>query len=78
MNQQTRLNLPHSVSEFLHNYKLYGFENKSSMVEAALLRLKEDVQTKNLFQSAKLYAEVYDGDEDLQELIESANQEWPE
>ena len=63
---------------FLSNYKFYGFKDKSSMVRAALLRLKEEFELKTLRQSANLYAEIYEEESDLQELTEAAVVGWPE
>jgi len=57
------------LMEFLCNYKLYGFDNKSSMVREALLRLKRELELK---QSADLNAEIYEEDADLRELTETA------
>ncbi|MBF0395650.1 MAG: hypothetical protein HQK78_02670 [Desulfobacterales bacterium] len=76
--QHARFNLTSQIIEFLCNYKLYGFNDKSSMVRAALLRLKEELELKNIRQSAELYAEIYEEDSDLHELTESAVAEWPE
>lgn len=61
---------------FLRNYRVYGFQNQSSMVRAALNRLQEELQS--LRKSADLYAEIYDDDAELQELTETAISEWPE
>lgn len=73
--QQAKFSLTDPLMEFLCNYKLYGFTNKSSMVREALLRLKEELE---LRQSADLYAEVYKEDADLRELTETAARGWPE
>ncbi len=72
---QEQFSLTAPLVEFLCNYKLYGFNNKSSMVREALLRLKEELE---LEKSADLYAEIYEKDTELQELTETAMQEWPE
>ncbi len=76
--QQAKFDLTPEVFELLCNYKLYGFNDESSMVRTALIRLKEDFELKNLRQSAELYAEVYEEDSELHELTETALQEWPE
>lgn len=76
--QQVRFNLTPQMVEFLCSYKHYGFDNKSAMIQTALIRLKEKLESENLRQSADLYAEVYEEDSDLQELTETALQEWPE
>lgn len=76
--QQAKFSLTLTLIEFLNNYKFYGFKDKSAMVRAALLRLKEDLELQSLKQSATLYAEVYEEDGDLQELTEAALKGWPE
>jgi len=76
--QQAKFSLTFSLMEFLNNYKAYGFKDKSSMVRAALLRLKEEFELKSLKQSADLYAEIYEEEDDLQELTETAIAGWPE
>lgn len=76
--QQAKFSLSPPLVEFLNNYKRFGFKDKSSMVQAALQRLKEDFELQQLKQSADLYAEVYDQDTELQELTETAVAGWPE
>ena len=48
------------------------------MVQAALLRLKEEIERKELRESAEIYAAIDEEDADLQELTESAIEGWPE
>jgi hypothetical protein len=76
--QQAKFSLTLSLMEFLNNYKFYGFKDKSSMVRAALLRLKEELELQSLKQSANLYAEVYEDEVELQDLTEAALVGWPE
>lgn len=76
--QQSKFSLTFSLIEFLNRYKQYGFKDKSSMVRAALLRFKKDLELQSLKQSASLYAELYDEDAELQELAEIAVEGWPE
>ena len=76
--QQAKFSLTFSLIEFLNNYKFYGFKDKSSMVRAALLRLKEELEVQSLKQSANLYAEVYEEEVELQDLTEAAVVGWPE
>lgn len=70
--QNTKFSLTPSLSEFLSNYRLYGFKNRTAMIQTALLRFKKELELENLRQSAKLYAEIYDEDNELHELAESA------
>jgi len=70
MMQQAKFSLTAPLAEFLCNYKLYGFESKSSMLREALLRLKDELELKP---SADLYAEIDEKDAELQELAALRN-----
>ena len=76
--QQTKFSCKENQVEFLNNYKEYGFKDKSDMVREALNRLKIELESQKLKESADLYAETYMEDSDLKELTESAAQDWPE
>ena len=76
--QQAKFSLTRSLVDFLSEHKQYGFKDKSAMVRAALVQLQVDFERRSLEQSAELYAELYEADEALQELTESAVAEWPE
>lgn len=76
--QQAKFSLTPTLTQFLSQYKLYGYKDKSAMIQAALLRLKEEVEIQSLKQSATLYAEVYEEEPELQELTETAVAGWPE
>ena len=76
--QQTKFSCKENQVEFLNNYKEYGFKDKSDMVREALNRLKKELESQKLKESADLYAETYMEDPDLKELTESAAQDWPE
>ena len=76
--QQAKFSLTSPLVEFLSNHKRFGFKDKSSMVQASLQRLKEELELQNLRQSADLYAEVYEHDTELQEVTETAITGWPE
>jgi len=76
--QQTKFSCKENQVEFLNNYKEYGFKDKSDMVREALNRLKKELESQKLKESADLYAETYMEDSDLKELTESAAQDWPE
>jgi hypothetical protein len=76
--QQAKFSLTPGLSEFVASYAVYGFKDRSAMVQAALMRLKEDIERKELRESAELYAAIYEEDADLQELTESAIEGWPE
>jgi len=76
--QQAKFSLTSPLADFVDDYKRYGFENKSALVRFALQRFREEIELQSLRQSADLYAEVYEADNDLQELTEFAAHGWPE
>lgn len=76
--QQAKFSLTSPLVDFLGDYRVYGFKDKSSMVRVALQRFREELDLQSLKQSANLYVEVYEEDEELQNLTELAVQEWPE
>lgn len=75
---QAKFSLTPSLIEFLNHYRQYGFKDKSSMVQTALLELKKEFEQQHLKQSANLYAELYEEDTELQELTQTALDGWPE
>lgn len=75
---QAKFSLTPPLIEFLNHYKRYGFKDKSSMVQAALVELKKEFEQQNLKDSANLYAEIYEEDMELQELTQTAIAGWPE
>ena len=76
--QQAKVSLTDSLIEFLSHYRQYGFKDKSSMVQTALLQMKQEMERRQLNESAALYAEVYAVDDELQKLTGSAVSGWPE
>ena len=75
---ETKFNLTPELFDLLGNYKLYGFNDMSAMVKAALMRFKEELELRNIRESAELYTEVYKESSELHELTEAAVQGWPE
>jgi len=76
--QQAKFSLTPPLVEFLGDYHAYGFKDRSAMVRTALQRFREELELQSLQQSASLYAELYEQDEELHELTETAIEEWPE
>ncbi len=76
--RQVKFSLAPALIEFLNHYKQYGYKDKSSMVQAALVELQEDINLQQLKESAELYAEIYEQDTELQELTHAAIDGWPE
>ncbi len=76
--QQAKFSVAESQIEFIKQYSRFGFKDKSSMVRAALEELRKKLENQSLKESAKLYAEIYQNDEELRELTDSAISDWPE
>ncbi len=76
--RQLKFSLNKDHVEFLQNYSLFGFKDKSSMVRAGINLLKKEINKNELKKSAELYAEVYEEDKELQMLTETAISDWPE
>ena len=66
------LKLNESQVNFLNHYQEYGFDSQEAMIQLALDKLKEELEDKDLEESAKLYAEIYQEESELQELTEAA------
>jgi Arc/MetJ-type ribon-helix-helix transcriptional regulator len=64
----TKITLEQSQIDFLAQFKALGFKNKSSLVRSALNQLQQQIEKQELERSADLYAEIYEEDEDLQQL----------
>ena len=75
---QAKFSVKETQAQFLSNYKVYGFKDKSSMVRAAIDHFKKEMDLKSLRKSAELYSEIYSQDDDLKELTETAVTGWPE
>lgn len=75
---QAKFSLDKDQVQFLEQYADYGFKNKSALIRAALNQLRSEIEAQTLKQSADLYTEVYEEDEDLKSLTASALEDWPE
>jgi hypothetical protein len=75
---QAKFSLKEPQARFINKYKTYGFKDKSSMIRAAIDRLKKELELERLRKSADLYSEVYTEDHDLKEITEVAVNGWPE
>ncbi len=73
----TKVTLEQSQIDFLAQFKDLGFKDRSSLVRSALNQLQQQIEGEELKRSADLYAEIYEGDEDLQELTALAGADWP-
>lgn len=75
---QAKFSLDKEHIQFLKQYKHYGFKDKSTLVRAALNQLKQELERQQLEESAELYAQLYQDDDDLQQITEAALEDWPE
>ena len=75
---QAKFSVEESQSQFLNNFKAYGFKDKSSMLRAAIDHFRKKIELESLRKSADLYSEIYSEDDDLKELTETAITGWPE
>jgi hypothetical protein len=75
--QQAKFSLPADQIEFLNQYEAWGFRDKSALVREAIERLKAELARGRRAESARLYAEIYAEDQELQGLIDSAIEDWP-
>jgi Arc/MetJ-type ribon-helix-helix transcriptional regulator len=73
----TKVTLEQSQIDFLAKFKDLGFKDRSSLVRLALNQLQQQIEGQELKRSADLYAEIYEGDVDLQELTALAGADWP-
>ncbi len=75
---QSKFTLDQSQIDFLDQFKVRGFKDKSSIVRLALDRLYQELEQQELKKSAQLYAELYGEDEELQQLTDTAILNWPQ
>jgi hypothetical protein len=74
---QAKFSLEESHIQFLEQCKRYGFKDKSHVVRTALDRLSKELAQQRLCDSATLYAEIYEEDDETQEWTDAALSEWP-
>lgn len=53
---QSKFKIEEEQAEFLNNFKFYGYKDKSSLVRAALDRLKKELETNSNPNAVELYA----------------------
>ncbi|MGB5594372.1 MAG: hypothetical protein WBM32_24590 [Crocosphaera sp.] len=56
MTLELKLKLNESQADFLNHYQDYGFDSQEVMIQLALEKLKQEIEDKELEESAKLYA----------------------
>jgi Arc/MetJ-type ribon-helix-helix transcriptional regulator len=73
----TKVTLEQSQIDFLLQFKDLGFKDKSSLVRSALNQLQQQIQKQEMERSADLYTEIYEEDQELQQLTALAGADWP-
>ncbi len=74
---QAKFSLEESHIQFLEQRKQYGFKDKSDVVRTALDHLHAELARQRLRESADLYAETYENDDEMQEWTDTALSKWP-
>ncbi|MBW2664231.1 MAG: hypothetical protein JRD93_20205 [Deltaproteobacteria bacterium] len=74
---QAKFSIEEKQSQFLNNFKAYGFKDKSAMLREAIKHFKKEIELESLRKSADLYSEIYSEDDELKELTEAALSGWP-
>lgn len=74
---QAKFSLEESQIRFLGQCEYYGFKDKSEAVRIAINRLRQELETLRLQESAQIYPQIYEEDAQLKELTESAIMDWP-
>ena len=75
---QAKFSVEETQVQFLNDFKLYGFKDKSAMLREAIERFKKEVELESLRKSAELYSEIYSEDDEFKALTETALNGWPE
>ena len=78
---QVKVTLEGKAIEFIDNHKKYGYSSRTALVRDAInfagrLRLiallQQQLEQKELEESARIYQEIYEEDTELQELTDGA------
>ncbi len=60
--------LPATPIAFIDNHKKYGYSSRTALVRDAIARLQQQLEQKELEESARIDREIYEEDIELQEL----------
>mgnify|MGYP000096073686 FL=1 len=74
---QAKFSIKESHMRVLEQCRAYGYKDKSALVRAALDLLTAELERKRLEESADLYTELYDGDDEMREWTAAAAEQWP-
>lgn len=75
MMQEQTFKLDELTIRFLERCQEYGFQDPSEVVRTALAKLQLALNDNNLEESATLYADLYQGNRELQELTDAGLEE---
>ena len=74
---QAKFSLKESHIQFIEQCKRHGFKDRSHVVRTALDRLSAELAQQRLRESAALYAEVFEEDDETKEWTDAALSGWP-
>ncbi len=75
---QIKVSLEPTQIDFLNNFPAFGFKDRSAMIRSAIDQLQAKLVHQQLQESAALYAELYEEEDEVHFLAESALEGWPE
>lgn len=75
---QAKFSLTEDQIRFISRHEDLGFSDRSALVREAIDHLQAKLEQARLAESARLYAEIYAEERDLQKLTEAAIQDWPQ
>ena len=74
---QAKFSITDIHAQFLAKREQYGFKDKSEVVRTALDHLRAELIRRQLIESADVYAEVYESDDETKEWTDTALSQWP-
>ncbi|GMR25467.1 MAG: hypothetical protein BMS9Abin39_0767 [Ignavibacteria bacterium] len=74
---QSKISFEEKQLNFINKFGEMGFKDKSSLVRTAIDEFIKKIERKKLAESAELYAELYETDDELNDLTNSAIDGWP-
>jgi len=74
---QIKLSLQDSQVEFLGRHRAYGFRDRSELVRRALEFFQREIEQKELEESASLYAQLYEKDDEARQWVADSAKDWP-
>jgi len=69
---QAKFSLKESHMQFIKQCKQYGFKDNSEVVRTALEHFSEELARQRLLESADLYAQAYEEDDETKDWTDSA------